>query len=44
MKLMLDWRQLQENYWLDMNSKWTCLIYQRETEQNHCTDTHMTFP
>jgi hypothetical protein len=22
-KLMQDWRQIQENYWLDMNSKWT---------------------
>jgi len=43
-KLMLNWRQLQENYWLDMNSKWACLIYQHETEKNNYVYIHMTTP
>jgi hypothetical protein len=31
--LMQDWKQLQENYWSVMCSKWACLIYQYETEK-----------
>jgi len=32
MKLVLDWRHLRENYWLDLHGKWVYLRHQQETQ------------